>query len=143
MLGCVAESERLPPGPGGGGGGSMTGGSGGGGGPAQGGDDLVTGRVCRILDLSNPATCAPATDLSGIVIAERGGTARSTTAEDGSFALAAPLLGDAVVLEAAPGPVRVVPSVLAVQLDGGRAEVVLLPMVDSTAWAGLLMALDA
>lgn len=139
LAGCPAD-ERLPPAPPGTGGGTgamgtidASDGSGGDGGT------LATGRVCRLVDMRSPTSCAQLADMSGIPVAEQGG-APVLTAVDGSFALPA-IRPDQLVIEAARATAGYQQSVVPV-LRSGQPDGIVVPVADSSAWQSLVRTLD-
>lgn len=138
VLACT-ESERLPRGPGGPSTGSGTPGDAGSDGDG-GNDGKLTGRICRIVDLSRPGVCSQLADMSNIMVGIAGSPSKVQTSRDGSFTID---VGTAstVVLEAAVATPGLQRTLLLLSSQDGFTRVS-VPVVDAGYLATLIDALD-
>ena len=134
---CV-DAEQLPTGPGGGlppGGSSGMTDAG-----ANGGDNntgLITGRVCRIVNLHTPTACAQNPDMSKIAVTTQGGTAQTVTALNGSFVLDVGPVAPTTRVVVQAGAQGFQTTLLPLRAEDSFTNI-LVPIVDAQAWTDLL-----
>ena len=126
VLACQ-KVEILPPGPNGPSRGEGLPGNPGNVGGEDDGDNVLTGFVCRLVDLRRPTSCAQLQDMGAIPVTVRGGQGPVLTAADGSFSIDVGL-ADSITLEVATATPDFVATVLPLRRADG-IDGVIVPIV--------------